>query len=158
MIRSILISMLVFLIVLTNAHAGSSEIQSIQNICCDAPQWLVTLDKNDPLWLSKNLVNSTITDWEVANYTEKMATLAVYLISYEYNKESRLAEDDQNRKLGYQCTSIVKIMDQEIRKHYLPKDLPVWEFVSRLIELDNLIAGNSLLYGNELKNSNSFNF
>ena len=72
--------------------------------------------------MAKNLVNSTITDWEVANYTEKMATLAVYLISYEYKKDSNFVKDDQNRKLGYQCTSIVEIMDQEIRKHYLPKD------------------------------------
>ena len=147
MIRLILIGILALLIAPTNAHANGSQIQSIQDICCDAPQWLVTLDKNDPLWLGKNLVNSTINDWEVASYIEKMATLAIYLIGYEYKIDSKVTEEDQNRKLGYQCTGIVEIMDQEIGKHYLPEDFPVWEFVHRLIELDNLMARVSLANG-----------
>ena len=144
MIRSSLIGILFLLIIPTNAHAGSSEIQSIKDICSDAPQWLVTLDKNDPLWLTKNLVNSNINDWEVASYTEKMATLALYLISYEYEKDSTTTEGDQDRKFGYRCTGIVEIMDQEIGRHYLPEDFPVWELVSQLIELDNLMARISL--------------
>jgi hypothetical protein len=145
--RSILIGFLVLLITSSSAHAGSSNIRSIQDICYDAPQWLITLDKDNPLWLAKNLVNSTVTDWEIANYTEKMATLAVYLIGYEYKRDLKAPENDQNRKLGYQCTSIIEIMDQEIGKHYLPEDFPVSEFVHKMIEMDNLMASPSLLNG-----------
>jgi len=139
-IRSILIGILVFLIFPTNAHAGNSEIQSIQDICRDAPQWLVKLDKNDPLWLTENLLNSDINEWKAASYTAKMATIALYLISYEYERDSMITEEGDDRKFGYQCTGIVEIMDQEIGKHYLPEDFPVWEFVGQLVDLDNLMA------------------
>ena len=136
-IRSILMCMLVFLIFPTNAHAGNSEIQSIQDICGDAPQWLVKLDKNEPLWLTENLVNSTVIDWEGASYTEKMATLAVYLIYHEYKREPVTSDNDMERDSGYQCTGIIDILDQEIGKHYLPNDFPVWECVQQMIELSS---------------------
>lgn len=158
MIRPILICILTLLIAPTNAHASGSEFQSIQDICYDAPQWLIRLDKHEPLWLTKNLVNSTVTDWEDASYTEKMATLAVYLIHHEYERDAMKSDEDLEWDLGYQCTGIVEILDQEIGKHYLPEDFPVWECVEQMIELNSATERISLPDDYVLESINFFKF
>ena len=79
--------------------------------------------------MAKNLVNSTTTDWEVASYTEKMATLTVYLIHHEYKRDSVKSDYDLEGDSGHQCSGITDILDQEIVKHYLPDDFPVWDCV-----------------------------
>lgn len=158
MIRLILIGILTLLISPTNAHANSSEIQSIQDICYDAPQWLIELDTHESLWLTKNLVNSTVIDWERASYIEKMATLAVYLIHHEYKRDSVTSDNDLERDSGYQCEGIIDILDQEIGKHYLPKDFPVWECVQQMIELNSGTESISLPNGYGFNNQTGFQF
>ena len=149
--RSILVAILVFWMLATNAGAKSSSFQSIRDICYDAPQWLVKLDQNEPWWLGKNLANATVNDWKVASYTEKMATLAVFLLPREYERESATSNGDTDRNAGYECTGIVEILDREIDQHYLPDDFPVWECVLQMVELNRSIKRISLTKNNNFK-------
>lgn len=146
--RSILVAILVFWMLATNAGAKSSSFQSIRDICYDAPQWLVKLDQQEPWWLGKNLANATVKDWKVASYTEKMATLAVFLLLREYERESATLSDDTGRDVGYECTGIVEILDREIDQHYLPDDFPVWECVQQMVELNRGMKRISLTKNN----------
>ena len=156
--RSILVAILVFWMLATNAGAKSSSFQSILDICYDAPQWLVKLDQHEPWWLGKNLANATVNDWKVASYTEKMATLAVFLLLSEYERESATSNDDTDRDVGYECKGIVEILDREIDQHYLPDDFPVWECVHQMVELNcgikriSLTKNNNLKYLSKIKN------
>ena len=156
MFRLFLIGILALLISPTNAQANSTEIQSIQDICYDAPEWLIELDTHEPLWLTKNLVNSTVSDWEDANYLEKMATLAVYLIAHEYKRDSVISDDEIERDSGYHCSGIIDLLDKEIGKHSLPKDFPVWECVEQVIELDSGTESISLSNSYGLNNQTVF--
>ena len=146
--RSILVAILVFWVLATNAGAKSSSFQSIRDICYDAPQWLVKLDKHEPMWLGNNLANATVNDWKEASYTEKMATVAVFLLHREYERESARSKDDTGHNVGYECTGIVEILDREIDKHYLPDDFPVWECVLQMVELNRSIKRISLTKNN----------
>ncbi len=149
--RSIVVAVLVLLMIATNADAKSSSFQSIRDICHDAPQWLVKLDKQEPMWLGNNLANATVNDWKVASYTEKMATLAVFLLHREYERPSARSKDNTGRNVAYECTGIVEIMDREIDKHYLPDDFPVWECVSQMVQLNLGIKRISLTKNNTMK-------
>ena len=133
--RYIIATVVVLIMAPINAHAIGPSSFSIRDICCDAPEWLVKLDKNQPWWLENNLVDATIIDWKDATYTEKMATLAIFLLYREYDKLAR-SNNEVNLDAGYHCRNIVEIVNREVDKDSLPGDFPVWECVRQSIEVN----------------------
>ena len=80
-----------------------------------------------------------------------MATLALFLLLREYERESATSNGDTDRNAGYECTGIVEILDREIDQHYLPDDFPVWECVLQMVELNRSIKRISLTKNNNFK-------
>jgi hypothetical protein len=134
--RYIIAAIVILIMAPVNAHPVGSELFSIRDICCDAPEWLVKLDKHQPWWLDDNLVNANITAWKEATYTEKMATLAIFLLYREYDRELPGFNGEMKRNTGYQCMNFLEIMDREVDKDYLPDHYPVWECVRQAVDVN----------------------
>ena len=79
--RSILVAILDFWVLATNAGAKSSSFQSIGDICYDAPQWLVKLDQHEPWWLGKNLANATVNELEGCELYRENGHLGCFFIA-----------------------------------------------------------------------------
>jgi hypothetical protein len=65
-----------------------------------------------------------------------MATLAIFLLYREYDKELVRSDNEVNPDAGYHCRNIVEIMDREVSRDYLPGDFPVWECVRQSIDVN----------------------
>jgi len=134
--RAIIAAIVILIMAPVNAHAIGPSSFSIKDICCDAPQWLVNLDQHEPWWLDNNLVKASVTDWKDATYTEKMATLAIFLLYREYDEKLPRLNEEMNRNAGYQSMNIVETMDREVSKDYLPDEFPVWECVRQAVNVN----------------------
>ena len=135
--RLIVAAAIVWVALAGNAFAANTSVQSIRDICNDAPQWLVDLDSQNPLWLSDNLVNASVNDWKGANFTEKIATVAVFLLSHEYEMGCMGSNQDARSDIGYDCKNVIDVLNREINKDYLPSNFPVWECVSQIVEFQS---------------------
>ena len=64
-----------------------------------------------------------------------MATLAIFLLYREHDRESPRSNESVKLSANYQCINIVEIMDREVDKDYLPNEFPVWECVRQAVDV-----------------------